>query len=85
MAGAPQPFKSNSVKAAGDNGADALFDVTYNADAGSVNWRETVRQIDGTCNIVNIVKQYRIAPHYTHLESERRGARSRSSVPSCPS
>ena len=57
MAGAPQPFKSNSVAAAGENGSDALFDVTYNADAGSVNWRETVRQIDGTWKIVDIVKQ----------------------------
>ena len=57
MAGAPQPFKSNSVTPAGENGGDAIFDVTYAADAGTVDWRETVRQIDGTWKIIDIVKR----------------------------
>jgi hypothetical protein len=57
MAGAPQPFTGNSVKSVSENGGDAIFDVTYTAAAGQVDWRETVRQIDGTWKIVDIVKQ----------------------------
>src|SRR4051812_12853493 len=56
MAGAPQPFTGSSVATVSESGDDYIFDVTYKADAGSLTWRETVRQMDGKWKIVNIVK-----------------------------
>lgn len=57
MAGAPQPFTGHSVKTVSDDGTDAVMDVTYTAAAGQVDWRETLRQTDGTWKIVGIVKR----------------------------
>ncbi len=57
MAGVPQPFTGNTVATVSESGDDHVFDVTYKAEAGAVpTWRETVRQMDGTWKIVNIVK-----------------------------
>ena len=55
MAGVAPPFTGSSVTAVSGGSGDAIFDVTYTADAGKVDWRETVRQIDGTWKIVDIV------------------------------
>lgn len=51
MAGAPNPIKSNSVVAKGQEGDHFVFDVTYSGDSGSVSMREWVRQIDGVWKI----------------------------------
>jgi len=57
MAGGPNPPKENTVVPVSQNGADYVFDVTYTGDGGATaSMRETVRQIDGTWKIVNLVK-----------------------------
>jgi hypothetical protein len=57
MAGGPNPLKGNSVVPVSQNGDDYIFDVTYTGDGdASVSMRETVRKVDGTWKIVNLVK-----------------------------
>ena len=56
MAGAPNPIKSNTVVAKGQEGEHHVFDVTYSGDAGSVSMREWVRQIDGVWKIEKLAK-----------------------------
>jgi hypothetical protein len=57
MAGAPNPVKSNTIKAVAQNGDEHVFDVTYTGEGGaSVSLRDTVRQIDGTWKIVKLEK-----------------------------
>lgn len=57
MAGGPNPIKSSSVVAKGQEGDHHVFDVTYSGDDGkSVSIRDWVRQIDGTWKIEKITK-----------------------------
>jgi hypothetical protein len=57
MAGVAPPFTASDVKTVSAGAGDAIFDVTYTAAAGTVNWRETVRQIDGAWKIVDIANR----------------------------
>ncbi len=57
IATGPNPIRSNSVVAAGQEGDDHIFDVTYSGDDGkSVSMREWVRQIEGTWKIAKVTK-----------------------------
>jgi hypothetical protein len=57
MAGGPNPIKSNTVVAKGQEGGDFIFDVTYSGDGGrSVSMREWVRQIDGVWKIAKLAR-----------------------------
>jgi len=57
LAGGPNPVTGNSVKPAGQEGDDHLFDVTYTGDGGaSVSIRDRVRQVDGKWKITQISK-----------------------------
>ena len=57
MAGAQQPFTANKVETKGQQGDAHIFDVTYTDSAGNdFSMRETVKQVDGTWKIVQLVK-----------------------------
>ena len=57
MAGAQQPFTANRVEVKGAEGDAHIFDVTYTDSAGKdFSMRETVKQVDGTWKIVQLVK-----------------------------
>jgi hypothetical protein len=57
LAGGPNPPTGNTVTAAGQDGDDLMFDVTYTGDDGkSASIRDYVRQVDGTWKIVRIEK-----------------------------
>jgi hypothetical protein len=56
MAGGPNPPQENSVVPVSQNGDDYVFDVTYTGGGAKASMRETVRKIDGTWKIVNLVK-----------------------------
>ena len=57
MAGAPNPLKGNSVVANGKEGDDFIFDVTYTGEGPSANWREWIRDVDGTWKIMKIANR----------------------------
>ncbi|MHB8684525.1 MAG: hypothetical protein ACYC9X_09390 [Dehalococcoidia bacterium] len=56
LAGAPDPLEANTVVPYGQEGGDAIFDVTYTGGGKSVSMREWVRNVGGTWKIVRLEK-----------------------------